>query len=265
MAGFDGLISSIAAIPEGVDKEILAAKQRKEANSINPVRPTRGVPAALTQATNIAQNAANQGELPGASTIRDQIAASTADAARNNNDTASGAESVYGNALLTAKKNNNLLTLGVEGADAQRKAQGALAGELGKVGNEQDENFNYNEAEPYMMAVQKQAQLNNDSEQNKFGGISDLSSAAANGVIGGLTGGASLLGGTGGKTGGASGVSAPNGNTYYHPTIPNDTYHSNFDQINNSINSFTTKDTTPPTQDQLATGLQGGGGYYWPN
>lgn len=163
MGGFD-VGSMIAA---GIMGGNYAEAQRKygksmikEAQQLSAAweRPEMYVPSAVRAMVDSSQAMQYQ-NMPGYAVMQNQLNQATAGGVNRLQEMGTGAEAYGGIANLYAAQMGQQANLGVQNAAFQRQAQQQHLGSLQTLGDWQQQAWSWNEADPYLQAQQKAAQL----------------------------------------------------------------------------------------------------------
>lgn len=171
-AGVLGAASGIYNIASGIH-------QNNQSNKINPIRPNYQIPSAIRNNLAIATNLANTQRLPGQSIAENRIRENSA-----NSLNAIQKSGTSGNNILNAasqinqNQNNANNDLAVQGAQMQMDNQGRLMDVNNTFAQYQDQAFDYNKNQPYMMELAKKMALKQAGAENISSGLSSLGGLA---------------------------------------------------------------------------------------
>ncbi|MBU0651234.1 hypothetical protein KKC59_04925 [bacterium] len=188
-------------------------------------RPEMQTPEAIKMQMEMAQGRQFQ-NMPGFTQMQNQINQATAGGVNAMQQMGTGSEAFGGVANLYANQMNQQSQNSIQNAQFQNQAQDQYQGLLGNLGNWQQQAWQWNEADPYMQAQQKAAQLEMMGRQGQWEGMKNKMGSwaetfqgagdalgdmapqlAASGLFGGGGKGATgLLGGIGGLFGGGGGL-----------------------------------------------------------
>lgn len=162
------------AIPAGINLA-KAAHQNNLAKNLNQNRPYYEIPKAITEATNNAKYQAGMTMLPGQNLLEDRLGRNTSNAiadiknvSTNPSQLGANIAKVYGN-QMNAENN-----LGVQAAQNWSSNQGLLRNQLNALGNYQNQQFEYNQNQPYQAAMAAKSALKEGAFRNLTSAGKDL-------------------------------------------------------------------------------------------
>lgn len=203
-----------AFIPAGF-QSILGIAQMLKGNSLaNTQRPVESVPQGVTDATNLDRSQAASPFMPNYGFASNQIAGNTASAYNKIVQNSPSSASTLGNiGNLYANQNNQQQDLLMKGIDRQDKMKSQYAGQLNTLGQYQNQDWQWNEADPYLAAIKAANMQTTTGEKNIFAG---LESGASGTMLSDLYNKLSNKGGANGGSGissiGNGGAGNPNSN-----------------------------------------------------
>jgi hypothetical protein len=171
------LVAGAIGVGGAIAKGIKARRQRKEANKINPVRPTMTRTGASKENEAMARMAAGSTRLPGQGYAENQIGAQTARMTDKIQQTGgSTGEIISGLAAVDENSRSATNDLAFQGAQLNQRNKEMFSNVLNNVSEEQKEIFDFNQNEPYQTdVVRKQALLDSSSRNadNALSGLQD--------------------------------------------------------------------------------------------
>src|ERR1039458_6487257 len=161
-----------AFIPAGF-QSILGIAQMLKGNSLaNTQRPVESVPQGVTDATNLDRSQAASPFMPNYGFASNQIAGNTASAYNKIVQNSPSSASTLGNiGNLYANQNNQQQDLLMKGIDRQDKMKSQYAGQLNTLGQYQNQDWKWNEADPYLAAIKAANMQTTTGEKNIFAGL----------------------------------------------------------------------------------------------
>ena len=195
----------------------MGRKMQEEARALSAQyqRPELQTPQAIQQMMEMSRGMQYE-QMPGMTTMQNQISKATAGGVGAMERRATGAEGFGGIADLYASQMDQQANLGVQNAQMQRQAKEGYLGDLQGLGEWQQQAWEWNKADPYLMAQQKAAQLETMGRQGEWEGLKNKYGSwatAASGFAENSEGqGAAVFGGGmdsfgGGDSGGSGGYS----------------------------------------------------------
>lgn len=169
------LIGGGIAAGSALVKGVRAAKQKKEANRLNPMRPEMTRTKGSVESENRARAMANSSRLPGQSYYENQIGSQTARSANAAMQTGgSTGEVIAGLSQADRNAKDQLAGLGVSGAQFKAQNEGMLQNALQSKSAEEMEMFDYNRNQPYQTTMLRKQALIDSSNRNIEGAIEDI-------------------------------------------------------------------------------------------
>lgn len=198
---FGGIIRAI-----GAGKEV--KRLQKQVDSINPVRPTYEMPEEMARMLESAYGAA-QGDMPSYGRTMGAIKGSTADQLAMSRNYADSGSSMLNNLALAGEGERRAIgDLNMSNAMFRQNNLNSLQQALMQVAGYRDQEFQFNEAEPYMQqeadkrAYQEQLIAQKQAKRDSWASVVDgvVNSALTIGTAG-IGGGQTLFGKLFGKMG----------------------------------------------------------------
>ncbi|MBE3085401.1 MAG: hypothetical protein IMZ64_04190 [Bacteroidetes bacterium] len=174
-----GMFSVLGNLAAGIQGARLGKKQMGMGNqmideaqklSASYVRPEFQTPQAIQAQMAMAQGRQFQ-NMPGMTQMQNQINQATAGGVNAMQEMGTGSEAFGGIADLYANQMNQQSQNSIQNARFQNQAQDQYQGLLGNLGQWQQQAWNWNEADPYMQAQQKAAQLEQMGRQGQWEGM----------------------------------------------------------------------------------------------
>jgi hypothetical protein len=174
-----GIFSFLGNIGAGIQGSRLGKKQMqlgqgmiKEGQSLSAAyeRPEMRTPQAIQMMMEMAKGGQFE-QMPGMTTMQNQIAKATAGGVSAMERMGTGAEAFGGVADLYAKQMGTEAGLGVEGARFQTGRRDQYLGALEGLGQWEQQAWNWNQADPYLQAQQKAAQLEQAGRSGEWEGL----------------------------------------------------------------------------------------------
>ena len=174
-----GLFSFLGNIAAGVQGSRLGKKQMQlgqgmieEGQSLSASfkRPELQTPQAIQMMMEMAKGGQFE-EMPGMTTMQNQIEKATAGGVSAMERMGTGAEAFGGVADLYASQMDAQANLGVESARFQEGRRGEYMGALEGLGEWEQQAWNWNKADPYLQAQQKAAQLEQAGRSGQWEGL----------------------------------------------------------------------------------------------
>jgi hypothetical protein len=174
-----GIFSFLGNLGAGIQGARMGKKQMQlgqgmieEGQSLSAAfdRPEMRTPQAIQMMMEMASGRRFQ-EMPGMTTMRNQIAKATAGGVKAMERMGTGAEAFGGVANLYAKQMDTEAGLGVEGARFRDQAEMDYMGALEGLGDWEQQAWAWNKADPYLQAQQKAAALETAGRQGQWEGL----------------------------------------------------------------------------------------------
>lgn len=145
-----------------------ADQQKRQADYMgNMKRPIRQLPTALQEKQNIAKNLANSSLLPAQGYYENQMGAATSRANRDIQNTGGSANDIIaGLSQVDANNRGQTNKLIATGLENQQNNQLNYGNTLSEVAADQNEQFDYNQNQPYQSNILKQQSLRDASARN---------------------------------------------------------------------------------------------------
>lgn len=141
-------------------------------------RPEMMTPQAIQAMVKMAQGQMYQ-KMPGATQFENQIQGATAQGMSAIGEMGAGAESIGAMAGLYGNQMNQMQNLAAQNASYQAQGQQSYMNALQGLGDWQQQQWQWNEADPYLQAMTKAAQLEQVGYLNRFQGYKAKQGAAA--------------------------------------------------------------------------------------
>jgi hypothetical protein len=142
-------------------------------------RPDMETPEAINRMMQMAQGRQYQ-NMPGMNLAENKLGVTTAQGMSAIGDMSSGAEGIGAIANLYANQMGGQQNLAFQNAQYQDKNQQQYMGALEGLGNLQQQQWQWNEADPYIQAQQKAAQLDTMGRQGQWEGMKNKMGSWAN-------------------------------------------------------------------------------------
>lgn len=196
-----GLTDFLSATPWGAAASIVPAafqfisglKQTRQADRMNPTRPTMGVSASTLAATGTAQNAANAG-MAGYGQALDNVRQNTASTVNAAQQTGSANNALAVVAAAGADANSATNGLDTQNAKFKQAAQQFLVGQLDRQGTEEQRAWDWNSKQKYLEQAGAKSALTQAGNQNMNNALGGFAAAATLGARGFMRGNPRSLG-----------------------------------------------------------------------
>jgi hypothetical protein len=174
-----GLFSFLGNVGAGIQGARLGKKQMKlgkgmleegQALSAAYERPEMMTPQAIQMMMEMSKGGQFE-EMPGMTTMQNQIAKATAGGVSAMKEMGTGAEAFGGVADLYASQMETEAGLGIEGARFKEGRREDYMADLEGLGQWEQQAWNWNEADPYLQAQQKAAQLEQAGRSGQWEGL----------------------------------------------------------------------------------------------
>ena len=174
-----GVFQFLGNIGAGIQGSRMGKKQMQlgqgmidEAQNLSAAyqRPEMKTPAAINLMMELASGKRFQ-QMPGMTTMQNQIGKATAGGVKAMERMGTGAEAFGGIADLYSKQMDTQANLGVTNAQFQNQAEDQYLGALEGLGDWQQQAWGWNEADPYLNAQNKAAQLEAMGRQGQWEGL----------------------------------------------------------------------------------------------
>jgi len=171
--------SAIGAIGSGIMGSKMGKKQMQmgqemqdEARALSArfKRPEMQTPQAIQMMMEMARGKQFQ-QMPGMTTMQNQIEKATAGGVKAMERGGTGAEAFGGIADLYANQMDTQANLGVEGARYQERGQDQYMGALEGLGEWEQQAWGWNKADPYLQAQEKASMLEMAGRQGEWEGL----------------------------------------------------------------------------------------------
>jgi hypothetical protein len=187
MGLFDAIGNLVGNVAGGIIGGSVGRKQQQEGQrmiaeaarlSAQYQRPEMQTPEGIQAMTRMAQGQMYQ-RMPGATQYENQIQGSTAAGMSAIQDMSAGSEGIGAIANLYGNQQNQMSNLAIQNANFQQQGQQNYMGALQGLGQWQQQAWQWNKADPYMMAQDKAAQLDQFGRMNQFQGYKTRAGAWA--------------------------------------------------------------------------------------
>lgn len=169
-------VGALFGLGQNLYRGHMGRKQRREAASINPVRPEYEIPKSEMESLAMSQSLANQGRLPGQSQMEDQLGLAASQGYAGVQRAGRSAQSVMANmSSIAGNQNRSLNDLTIAAAGQKRQAQMSHIQGLSRMGQYEDQRWNINQQVPYLNSVQKKQSLEAAGMANIGGALGDMS------------------------------------------------------------------------------------------
>jgi len=183
----EGVSSLIGLIPS-----IIQARQSKklmeQADELESQyqRPEYEISPSMTGMVDYARGLTKAGDVPGGQMMRNQLGEATAAGITAMKEMGRGSEAFGGISQLVRGEHESLRDQNIDIQRLTQEAQGDYLQSLGMQAGEERNKWQWEEADPYMMAAHKASQLRTSGLEGRMGAFSDMSGVGAN-FIGGLS------------------------------------------------------------------------------
>jgi hypothetical protein len=185
-AGAGGIAGGLGSAASGIMGLIQAGKDKDAADAIQAIRPTYKYSAGISEATQNARNAFYGGQMPGMEIAKNELGNnSSVNAGRLLNSGLNQSNITAGILGLNNDTNSGLNSLAQQQASYTQNQQQALSNALNTEAQAQDQQFGYNQDEPYQQqAARKNALLASwrQGKQQGFDGLVNGAASAAQGA-----------------------------------------------------------------------------------
>lgn len=181
-----GISTALTALPE-IYKLYQGIKQRKMADELaaKTVRPVYRTPGQINEATDLARSGYLTQGIPGQSTAIGNINATGQAGLRNAiNAGGSTAEILAAGGAINQNQNNALNQIFSEGAGLHEQRRAQLMEALNNQARYKNQEFDYNEAQPYAEAMRTIGALRQGAGENTYGAMRGLASSGELGLQG---------------------------------------------------------------------------------
>ena len=142
-------------------------------------RPTYTEPKSISDLVNYSRGLSMANDIPGGDLYRNQIQGATAAGMTAAKELGSGAEAYGALGKLVSGENSSFRSLAEKTASYVSGNQSKYMGALGQEAGYQDKAWQWNEADPYLMAAKKAAQLRDSGLKNQYAGLGNLAGTGA--------------------------------------------------------------------------------------
>ena len=182
-----GIFSVVGDVVGGIQANKIAKMQMGEGDRMlaeakalqeGYKRPEMMTPQAIQAMVKMAQGQMYQ-KMPGATQFENQIQEATAQGMSAIGEMGAGAESIGAKAGLYGNQMSQMQNLAAQNASYQAQGQQSYMNALQGLGDWQQQQWQWNEADPYLQAMTKAAQLEQVGYLNRFQGYKAKQGAAA--------------------------------------------------------------------------------------
>ena len=182
-----GIFSVVGDVVGGIQANKIAKMQMGEGDRMlaeakalqeGYKRPEMMTPQAIQAMVKMAQGQMYQ-KMPGATQFENQIQGATAQGMSAIGEMGAGAESIGAMAGLYGNQMNQMQNLAAQNASYQAQGQQSYMNALQGLGDWQQQQWQWNEADPYLQAMTKAAQLEQVGYLNRFQGYKAKQGVAA--------------------------------------------------------------------------------------
>jgi hypothetical protein len=176
--------NSVAAGAPEAFKTALGISQAIKANRIarQTKRPAYEIPGAVKESVAMGREMAATG-MPGYEQYKAGLGGQTANAVRSIKEAGgSGPEKLAAISGAYGSQMGAQTQLGIQNSQARMQNVRSLQGELGRLGQYQDKAWQWNQQDPYVQAMESARRLREGANQNIYGGMKGMASAA---ILGG--------------------------------------------------------------------------------
>jgi hypothetical protein len=166
----------------------MGAFQMKQANKINPERPTYEIPQEILANKAMYESQANSSRLPGQSTLENNVSAQNANTIERVLQASSSSGDIL-NAISGVGHNSNMQMndIAIQGANMQMLNRDKLAGANNTLAEYRDQEFDYNKNQPYELDLMRKRALEGAAWGNMSGSAASMDSHIESQKDGALT------------------------------------------------------------------------------
>ena len=172
---------ALAGVVPAAFQFISGLKQTRQADRMNPTRPTMALSDSTQQATGIAQNMANAG-MAGYGNAVNNVRANTASTVRAAQETGSANNALAAVAAAGATEANALGNLDTQNAKFKQAGQQFLAGQLNRQAGEEQRVWDWNSRQKYLEAAGAKSALTQAGAQNANNALGGFAAAFGTGA-----------------------------------------------------------------------------------
>jgi len=179
--GIKGVSSLLSLIPSIIQNR-QAKKMMKEATNLEQTyqRPEYQMAPSIDQMVKYSRGLTNMGDIPGGNLYRNQIQEGTAAGISAMKQMGRGAEAYGGISQLVRGEQDQMRGLSQQLAQMVSQNQGRYLNSLGYKAEEEKAKWQWDEASPYLMAMEKASQLRKSGIEGRMGAFGDMSGVGAN-------------------------------------------------------------------------------------
>ena len=182
-AGGAGLLSIIPSIIQAIQSKRMM-KQADELES-QYQRPDYQISPSVTGMVDYAKGLTRRGDMPGGQMMRNQMGEATAAGITAMKEMGTGAEAYGGISKLVRGEHEALREQGIDLAELNRMGESQYLQSLGVQAGEERAKWEWEEADPYIMAAGKATELRTTGIEGRMDAFSDMAGVGA-GFLGGM-------------------------------------------------------------------------------
>lgn len=172
--------AAVGAVGGGIIGYVSGRKKQKKLDAEKKARerPQYDIPDSIKNNVQMYDMLANSSRMPGQSAIEDRLSASSANAAnqiqRNFSDSS---QALAGIAATKQNEASQYTDVGIQAANLQLQAKDKLANSRQVLAEYQDQQFNYNKNEPYLMALAEKRRVEDQSRADMEAGMQSFTNS----------------------------------------------------------------------------------------
>lgn len=180
-------VSSLVGLIPSIIQAIQSKKMMKQADQLESQykRPEYEIAPSVTGMVDYSRGMTKMGDLPGGQMIRNQMGEATAAGITAMKELGTGAEAFGGISQLIRGEQEGLRDQQIDIATMNQQNQSQYLSTLGVQAGEERSKWEWEEADPYIMAATKAAQLRQSGTEGRMDAFSDMAGVGA-GFMGGL-------------------------------------------------------------------------------
>ena len=182
-AGGSALLGLIPSIIQAIQSK----KMMKQADELESQfkRPGYEIAPSVTGMVDYAKGLTQRGDMPGGQMMRSQMGEATAAGITAMKELGTGAEAYGGISQLVRGEQEGLREQQIDLAELNQMGEGQYLQALGVQAGEERTKWEWEEADPYIMAAGKAAELRKSGIEGRMGAFSDMAGVGA-GFLGGM-------------------------------------------------------------------------------
>lgn len=182
-AGGSALLGLIPSIIQAIQSK----KMMKQADKLESQyqRPDYEIAPSVSGMVDYSRGLTRRGDMPGGQMLRNQMGEATAAGITAMKELGTGAEAYGGISKLVRGEQEGLREQGIDLAELNQLGESQYLQSLGIQAGEERTKWEWEEADPYMMAAGKAAELRKSGLEGRMGAFSDMAGVGA-GFLGGL-------------------------------------------------------------------------------